>query len=116
MRGSHSRKRSHRVMNRQRSTSIAGVLRKRAGGGGTHKTGLHSRCMLALALLLAAALLGGPASAKGETAGAAGADRQGAGQREIRLGMSADFSASARGLSIELYRGVSAYLLSVNNA
>ena len=112
MRGSHSRKRSQAVMNRQQSTSIAGALRERVG----RKTGLHSRCMLALALLLAAALLGDPASAKGETAGAASTDRQGAGQREIRLGMSADFSASARGLSIELYRGITAYLLPVNNA
>jgi branched-chain amino acid transport system substrate-binding protein len=116
MRGSHSRKRSQRVMNRQQSTSIAGALRERVGGGGTRKTGLHSRCMLALALLLAAALLGDPASAKGETAGAASTDRHRAGQREIRLGMSADFSASARGLSIELYRGITAYLLPVNNA
>jgi len=62
--------------------------------------------------LLVAALLSDPASAK---EGTAGADRQGAGQSEIRLGMSADFSASARALSIELYRGAMAYLLPVNN-
>ncbi len=43
-------------------------------------------------------------------------DQQGAGQSEIRLGMSADFSASARALSIELYRGAMAYLLPLNNA
>ncbi len=65
--------------------------------------------------MLAAALLGDPASPKEETAGA-GADRHGAGQSEIRLGMSADFSASARALSIELYRGAMAFLLPVNNA
>jgi ABC-type branched-subunit amino acid transport system substrate-binding protein len=68
--------------------------------------------MLTLALLLAAALLGDPASAKDKTA----ADRQDASQSEIRLGMSADFSASARALSIELYRGAMAYLLPLNNA
>jgi ABC-type branched-subunit amino acid transport system substrate-binding protein len=63
--------------------------------------------------LLAAALLVELASAKEP---GAGANRQGAGQSEIRLGMSADFSASARVLSIELYRGAMAYLLPVNNA
>jgi branched-chain amino acid transport system substrate-binding protein len=72
--------------------------------------------MLTLALLFAAALLSDLAPAKKATAGAAGADRQGAGQAEIRLGMSADFSASARALSIELYRGAMAYLLPVNDA
>ena len=64
---------------------------------------LRSRRMLALALLLAAALLGDPASAKDKTAGNAS-------QSEIRLGMSADFSASARALSIELYRGAMVHL------
>jgi len=64
--------------------------------------------MLTLTLLLAAALFGDPASAKDKTAGAS--------QSEIRLGMSADFSASARALSIELYRGAMAYLLPLNNA
>jgi ABC-type branched-subunit amino acid transport system substrate-binding protein len=71
--------------------------------------------MLALALLLAAALLGDPASAQDKTAGT-DADRQDASQSAIRLGMSADFSASARALSIELYRGAMAYLLPLNNA
>jgi ABC-type branched-subunit amino acid transport system substrate-binding protein len=66
--------------------------------------------------LLAAALLGNPAFAQEKTAGAADAHRQGAGRKEIRLGMSADFSASARALSIELYRGAMAYLLPINNA
>jgi ABC-type branched-subunit amino acid transport system substrate-binding protein len=65
--------------------------------------------MLTLALLLAAALLGDPASATDKMAGNAS-------QSEIRLGMSADFSASARALSIELYRGAMAYLLPLNNA
>ena len=72
--------------------------------------------MLTLALLFAAALLIDFAPAKEATAGAAGANRQGAGRSEIRLGMSADFSGSARALSIELYRGAMAYLLPVNNA
>jgi len=65
--------------------------------------------MLTLAVLLAAALLGDPASAKDKMAGNAS-------QSEIRLGMSADFSASARALSVELYRGAMAYLLPLNNA
>jgi len=73
------------------------------------QTWFRSRLMLTLALLLVAALLGGPASAKDKTAGNAS-------QSEIRLGMSADFSASARALSIELYRGAMAYLLPLNNA
>jgi len=73
------------------------------------QTWLRSRRTLTLALLLAAALLGDPASAKDKTAGNAS-------QSEIRLGMSADFSASARALSIELYRGAMAYLLPLNNA
>ena len=73
------------------------------------QTWLRSRRMLTLALLLAAALLGDPASAKEKTAGNAS-------QSEIRLGMSADFSASAQALSIELYRGAMAYLLPLNNA
>ena len=83
------------------------------GRAGYPQTGLWSRRILAIALLLVAALLSDPASAK---EGTAGADRQGAGQSEIRLGMSADFSASARALSIELYRGAMAYLRPVNNA
>jgi len=75
----------------------------------------RSRCMLTLALLLAAALLDDPASAQDKTA-RPDADRQGVSQSVIRLGMSADFSASARALSIELYRGAMAYLLPLNNA
>src|SRR5215471_16034905 len=78
-------------------------------------TWLRSRRMLTLALLLAASLLGDPTSAKDKTAGT-DADRQDVSQNEIRLGMSADFSASARALSIELYRGAMAYLLPLNNA
>ena len=76
---------------------------------------LRSRRMLTLALLLAAALLGDPSSAQDQTAGT-DADRGDASQSGIRLGMSADFSASARALSIELYRGAMAYLLPLNNA
>ena len=78
------------------------------------QTSQRSRRMLTLALL-AAAFLGDPVLAKDKTAGT-GADRQNASQTEIRLGMSADFSASARALSIELYRGAMAYLLPLNNA
>ena len=75
---------------------------------------LRLRRLLALALLLVAAFLGDPASAKDKTA--TDVDRSDASQSEIRLGMSADFSASARALSIELYRGAMAYLLPFNNA
>jgi branched-chain amino acid transport system substrate-binding protein len=63
--------------------------------------------MLAVAFVLAAALFGDWAWS---------ADKHDAGQSAIRLGMSADFSASARALSIELYRGAMAYLLPLNNA
>lgn len=55
------------------------------------------------------AFFGNPASAQQDAAPAAN-------QSEIRLGMSADFSASARALSIELYRGAMAYLTAVNEA
>jgi branched-chain amino acid transport system substrate-binding protein len=69
--------------------------------------------MVTLTILLVTALLSHLASAMEKTAGA---DRHGVGQSEIRLGMSADFSASTRELSIELYRGAMAYLLPINNA
>jgi branched-chain amino acid transport system substrate-binding protein len=75
------------------------------------QTWLRSRRMPTLALLLTAALLGVPALALDKTA-----DQQETSQGVIRLGMSADFSASARALSIELYRGAMAYLLPLNNA
>lgn len=55
------------------------------------------------------AFFGNPASAQQDATPAAN-------QSEIRLGMSADFSASARALSIELYRGAMAYLTAVNEA
>ena len=70
--------------------------------------------MLALALVLAGALVNS-ASSQDKTAGT-DPDRHDASQSVIRLGMSADFSASARALSIELYRGIMAYLLPLNNA
>jgi len=44
------------------------------------------------------------------------ADPQGGSPSEIRLGMSADFTAGSRGLGIELFRGATAYLLPVNAA
>jgi branched-chain amino acid transport system substrate-binding protein len=79
------------------------------------QTWLRSRRMLTLAVLLAAALLGASVLAKDKTPGS-DAPRQDTSQSVIRLGMSADFSASARALSIELYRGAMAYLLPLNNA
>jgi hypothetical protein len=93
----------------------AGMKVREASIGAAQIKRRRSRPMLALALLLAAALLGDPASAQDKTAGT-DADRQDASQSVIRLGMSADFSASARALSIELYRGAMAYLLPLNNA
>ena len=74
---------------------------------------LCSRHFLAVTFLLLAALLSASVSAE---EGTASTDRQAAGRSEIRLGMSADFSASARALSIELYRGAMAYLVPLNNA
>lgn len=67
------------------------------------------RPILALGLLALVVLFGNPALAQQDSTAAAG-------QNEIRLGMSADFSASARALSIELYRGAMAYLTTVNEA
>jgi ABC-type branched-subunit amino acid transport system substrate-binding protein len=54
--------------------------------------------------------------AQQETVAASSGAQQGVGRGEIRLGMSADFSASARALSIELYRGAMAYLIPLNKA
>lgn len=70
---------------------------------------LSLRPFLALSLLAFIALSNNPVLAQQDPAPAAGQD-------EIRLGMSADFSASARALSIELYRGAMAYLTAVNEA
>lgn len=72
------------------------------------------RPILALSLF-AFALFGNPALAQ-EGATAAPEGQTGVDQKEIRIGMSADFSASARALSIELYRGAMAYLVPLNNA
>jgi ABC-type branched-subunit amino acid transport system substrate-binding protein len=74
------------------------------------------RRILGLRFLALVAFLGNPASAQQEMVAASGGNQPGAGQSEIRLGMSADFSASARALSIELYRGAMAYLIPVNEA
>jgi len=79
------------------------------------QTWLRSRRMLTLAILFTVALLGNLALAHDKTAGS-DVDRRDTRQSLIRLGMSADFSASARALSIELYRGAMAYLLPLNNA
>jgi branched-chain amino acid transport system substrate-binding protein len=74
---------------------------------------LSLRPILALSLLALVAFFANPVSAQQAAAPAGG---QPAGQGEIRLGMSADFSASARALSIELYRGAMAYLIPLNQA
>jgi ABC-type branched-subunit amino acid transport system substrate-binding protein len=77
---------------------------------------LSLRSILALSLLALVAFFGNPALAQqGATATPEGG-QPGAGRTEIRLGMSADFSASARALSIELYRGAMAYLTPFNEA
>ncbi len=86
-------------------SSLARGGRRRA----TWKPASVRNVCFTLALLLTAALL--VELALPEKAGAGPI-----GQSEIRLGMSADFSASARALSIELYRGAMAYLRPVNNA
>lgn len=72
------------------------------------------RPILALGILGFVALFGNPALAQQEAAAPPAGGQPGAGQNEIHLGMSADFSASARALSIELYRGAMAYLTAVN--
>src|SRR3974390_462394 len=82
-------------------------------GNGAREIRFHLRYIIALALLLLAVGLSDPARAQ---EGVTSADGQGGQQAEIRLGMSADFSASARALSIELYRGAMAYLVPLNNA
>jgi ABC-type branched-subunit amino acid transport system substrate-binding protein len=51
-----------------------------------------------------------------KVSGAHDSDRQGVSPSEIRLGMSADFTAGARALGIELLRGAMAYLLQANAA
>jgi ABC-type branched-subunit amino acid transport system substrate-binding protein len=67
---------------------------------------------LGVYLLLGSSLGSRVASAQDKAAD--DADRLRSSQREIRLGMSADFTASARALGIELYRGAMAYLLPFN--
>jgi branched-chain amino acid transport system substrate-binding protein len=72
---------------------------------------------MALCLLLRPSPPGHTATSKDKAGGAHDdADRQGGGPSEIRLGMSADFTAGARALGIELFRGAMAYLLPVNAA
>ena len=72
--------------------------------------------LIALCLLLRPSPHGHAAAAQDKAGGARDADRQGGTPSEIRLGMSADFTAGARALGIELYRGAMAYLLPVNAA
>jgi hypothetical protein len=69
---------------------------------------------LGFCVLLALGLGARAASAQRKTA--ADADKPRSNSAEIRLGMSADFTASARALGIELYRGAMAYLLPLNEA
>ncbi|MGE3873484.1 MAG: ABC transporter substrate-binding protein [Parvibaculaceae bacterium] len=76
---------------------------------------LSLRPILALSLMALVALFGNPAVAQQKEAASPGAGRPGGDKSEIRLGMSADFSASARALSIELYRGAMAYLIPLND-
>jgi ABC-type branched-subunit amino acid transport system substrate-binding protein len=71
---------------------------------------------IALCLLLRASPHGHATAVQDKPGGAHGADGQGGSLSEIRLGMSADFTAGARALGIELYRGATAYLLPVNAA
>jgi ABC-type branched-subunit amino acid transport system substrate-binding protein len=71
---------------------------------------------IALCLLLRPSPLGHATAAQDKAGGAHDANGQGGSLSEIRLGMSADFTAGARALGIELFRGAMAYLLPVNAA
>jgi branched-chain amino acid transport system substrate-binding protein len=72
--------------------------------------------LIALCLLLGPSPHSHAAAPQDKVSGAHDADRQGVSQSEIRLGMSADFTAGARVLGIELLRGAMAYLLPANAA
>src|SRR5215831_10528942 len=69
---------------------------------------------IALCLLLRPSPHSHAAAAQDKVGGAHDSDPQGGSPSEIRLGMSADFTAEARALGIELLRGAMAYLLPVN--
>src|SRR5262249_799684 len=84
-------------------------LARRGRRRGTCKLASARDVCFTLALLLITPLLVDPALPEEASAGAPAPS-------ETRLGMSADFSASAQALSIELYRGAMAYLLPLNNA
>ena len=71
---------------------------------------------IALCLLLRPSPSTHAAAAQDTVGDAHDADPQGGSPSEIRLGMSADFTAGSRGLGIELFRGATAYLLPVNAA
>src|SRR5499427_1647447 len=71
---------------------------------------------IALCLLLRPSPPTHAAAAQYTVGDAYDADPQGGSPGEIRLGMSADFTAGSRGLGIELFRGATAYLLPVNAA
>ena len=71
---------------------------------------------IALCLLIRPSPHSQAAAAQDKVVGAHDADPRGGSPSEIRLGMSADFTAGARVLGIELLRGAMAYLLPVNAA
>ena len=71
---------------------------------------------IALCLLLRPSPPTHAAAAQDTVGDAHDADPRGGSPSEIRLGMSADFTAGSRGLGIELFRGATAYLLPVNAA
>ncbi len=77
---------------------------------------LSLRQVLALGLLALVSFFGNPALAQQDAIAPPGGGQPAADTSAIRLGMSADFSASARALSIELYRGAMAYLIPLNKA
>jgi branched-chain amino acid transport system substrate-binding protein len=71
---------------------------------------------IALCLLLRPSTHSHAAAALDKVGAGHDADPQGGSPSEIRFGMSADFTAGARALGIELFRGAMAYLLPVNDA
>jgi ABC-type branched-subunit amino acid transport system substrate-binding protein len=72
--------------------------------------------LIPFCLLLTPSPHGHAAAAQEKSSGAHDADRHADSPSVIRLGMSADFTAGARALGIELFRGAMAYVLPVNAA
>lgn len=71
---------------------------------------------MAVCLLLESPSPGHAATPQDKAGRAQETDQQDGTPSEIRLGMSADFSAESRALGIELYRGAMAYLLPIDAA